>query len=69
MTLPQSRLLITKYRAPALPPGAVARPRLLDRLAGDRETRLLLVSAPAGFGKSTLLAGWAAKSRSSLISS
>src|SRR5689334_612421 len=34
-------------------PGAVARPRLVERVA--RPTRLTLVSAPAGFGKTTLL--------------
>ena len=34
----------------------MARTRLLDRLEGG--ARLTLVSAPAGFGKTTLLASW-----------
>jgi LuxR family maltose regulon positive regulatory protein len=36
----------------------VARPRLQDRLDGAAEARVILVSAPAGFGKSTALAEW-----------
>jgi LuxR family maltose regulon positive regulatory protein len=36
----------------------VARPRLSERLHRGAETRLTLVSAPAGFGKTTLLAEW-----------
>jgi len=34
------------------------RPQLLQTLSGYRETRLTLVHAPAGYGKSTLLALW-----------
>jgi LuxR family transcriptional regulator, maltose regulon positive regulatory protein len=51
-------LLATKLRVPRSR-DVLARPRLLELLdeAADRE--LLLVSAPAGFGKSTLLAEWA----------
>ncbi len=37
----------------------VSRPRLIDRLHGS-ERKLTLVSAPAGFGKTTLLAEWLA---------
>jgi len=36
----------------------VARPRLSERLTGSAGARLTLVSAPAGFGKTTLLAAW-----------
>src|SRR5262245_38405814 len=55
-------VLATKLFAPAGRPQAVARPRLTERLdatlgAGNR---LTLVSAPAGFGKTTLLADWVA---------
>ncbi|MCA9975337.1 MAG: AAA family ATPase, partial [Anaerolineales bacterium] len=36
----------------------VGRPHLLAKLAGQPQTRLLLVSAPAGYGKTTLLTSW-----------
>ena len=39
---------------------AVTRPRLDDLLNRGRRARLTLVSAPAGFGKTTLLARWLA---------
>ncbi|MCW5714675.1 MAG: hypothetical protein KIT43_09210 [Bauldia sp.] len=54
-------LVATKLYAPRLRPGSVRRPRLSGRLAPREETRLVLVSAPAGFGKSTLLAEWLAE--------
>jgi hypothetical protein len=38
----------------------VARPRLSGRLRGGAESPLTLISAPAGFGKTTLLAEWLA---------
>jgi len=36
----------------------VERPRLLTRLALDPQTKLILISAPAGYGKTTLIANW-----------
>lgn len=51
-------LMATKLYVPRLRPGLVARPRLLERLGRGAEARLVLVSAPAGFGKTTLLAEW-----------
>jgi LuxR family transcriptional regulator, maltose regulon positive regulatory protein len=38
----------------------VARPRLAERLSRGTDAKLTLVSAPAGFGKTTLLAAWLA---------
>jgi ATP/maltotriose-dependent transcriptional regulator MalT len=38
----------------------VARPRLSGRLRRGAESRLTLISAPAGFGKTTLLVEWLA---------
>jgi LuxR family maltose regulon positive regulatory protein len=38
--------------------GLIARPRLVERLSHVAESPLTLVSAPAGFGKTTLLAEW-----------
>ncbi len=49
-------LVETKLFSPAPRAGLVARPRLDDRLS--RAGRLVLISAPAGFGKTTLLAAW-----------
>ena len=46
---------------PAVPHGTVARPRLDDLLAEGTRRRLVTVVADAGFGKSTLLASWAAR--------
>jgi LuxR family maltose regulon positive regulatory protein len=51
-------VIATKLYVPKLRPGLVARPRLSERLRRAAQSRLTLVSAPAGFGKTTLLAGW-----------
>jgi LuxR family maltose regulon positive regulatory protein len=51
-------LIATKLYVPKLRRGLVARPRLSERLRRGAESRLTLVSAPAGFGKTTLLAEW-----------
>jgi LuxR family maltose regulon positive regulatory protein len=53
-------LLATKLYVPPPPRGLVARPRLSGRLDAGTASRLMLVSAPAGFGKTTLLAAWLA---------
>ncbi|GAA1026935.1 LuxR C-terminal-related transcriptional regulator [Virgisporangium ochraceum] len=49
-------LVRTKLTAPRRRPELVERARLTERLAHAREAALVLVSAPAGFGKTTLLA-------------
>jgi LuxR family maltose regulon positive regulatory protein len=56
MNLPESPLILTKLHVPALRPRSVARARLLEPLT--LETGLILVCAPAGYGKSTLLTAW-----------
>ncbi len=53
-------LLETKLHVPRWRRGLVARPRLSERLSRGAESALTLVSAPAGFGKTTLLAEWLA---------
>jgi LuxR family transcriptional regulator, maltose regulon positive regulatory protein len=50
----QDVLLATKLHVPGPRPGFVARPRLAGSLGGS----LVLVCAPAGFGKTALLADW-----------
>jgi LuxR family transcriptional regulator, maltose regulon positive regulatory protein len=42
-----------------LPAGFVPRPELVGRLVSAPDTALALITAPAGYGKSTLLAQWA----------
>ncbi|WP_395691335.1 LuxR C-terminal-related transcriptional regulator [Nocardioides sp.] len=50
----------TKLVPPRPRRDAVARPRLAASLARAEDSAVTLVSAPAGFGKTTLLAGWLA---------
>jgi LuxR family maltose regulon positive regulatory protein len=49
-------LVSTKLRPSQLRPKLVARPRLTGRLERDAGRKLTLISAPAGFGKTTLRA-------------
>ena len=51
-------LLKTKLYIPRARPNLVPRPRLIRRLNEAVERSLTLVSAPAGFGKTTLLSEW-----------
>ncbi len=53
-------LLETKLHLPRRRRESVSRPRLAELLSRGAESRLTLVSGPAGFGKSTLLADWLA---------
>ena len=54
-------LLQTKLHTPTPRSGLVTRPHLCDRLTEGAECALTLLSAPAGFGKTTLLAEWLAQ--------
>ena len=54
-------LITTKLHRPAVDPAWVPRPRLLARLDEGLRTRVTLLAAPAGFGKSTLAAQWLAR--------
>jgi LuxR family maltose regulon positive regulatory protein len=53
-------LLESKYRVPGRRANAVARPRLNEPLDSALCSRLTVLSAPAGFGKTTLLTEWLA---------
>ncbi len=48
----------TKLRGPCWREEWVNRPRLVREFAGTASVKLVLVNAPAGFGKTTLLALW-----------
>jgi LuxR family maltose regulon positive regulatory protein len=58
MHSPASDLLWTKLWPPAPRPGLVPRASLQSRLQAGLQTKLCLLSAPAGFGKTTLLTQW-----------
>ena len=61
----RTTLVATKLTAPTPPPRLVERPRLdkiIDIAIGDPTVRVVLVSAPAGSGKSTLIASRLASS-------
>jgi LuxR family maltose regulon positive regulatory protein len=51
-------LLSTKFFIPTGRPQLVSRPRLNEKLNGGLQRKLTLISAPAGFGKTTLVADW-----------
>src|SRR4051794_10611531 len=53
-------ILATKLYILSRRPKVVLRSRLLDRLNAGLHRKLTLISAPAGFGKSTLLSEWVA---------
>jgi LuxR family maltose regulon positive regulatory protein len=54
--------LKTKLYTPYPQPNLISRPRLLDQLEEGYRRKLTLISAPAGFGKTTLLSEWIANS-------
>jgi LuxR family maltose regulon positive regulatory protein len=55
-------VLVTKLYVPPVRPLVVPRARLLDQLNDGLHRKLTLVSAPAGFGKTTLVSEWVAAS-------
>jgi LuxR family transcriptional regulator, maltose regulon positive regulatory protein len=56
---PPFELVVSKLRRPSPRPGAVRRLLLIERLARGEPRPVVLVVAPAGYGKTTLLAQWA----------
>jgi len=53
-------LLTTKLYIPPIRPELVPRPRLIERLNAGLSRKLTLISAPPGFGKTTLVSEWIA---------
>lgn len=58
METPTTSLILTKLRPPAVRSRAILRTRLLQKITMGADTDLVLISAPAGYGKTTLLAAW-----------
>jgi len=54
-------LLQTKLYIPSLRPSLVPRPHLIAQLDRGRAGKLILLSAPAGYGKTTLVTEWIAQ--------
>ena len=54
------QLLATKLHVPPEPPHLVPRQRLLSQVDNSLSCRLMLISAPAGCGKTSLLSEWRA---------
>lgn len=65
---PVDSFLETKLHWPPAREDWVERVRLLDRLDSAMDRPVALVAAPAGFGKTTLVAQWLASSRSRRVS-
>lgn len=64
----ESQLLATKLRIPPQPQYAVQRTGLVDAIErGIPHYKLMLVSAPAGYGKTTLLSQWTQLSRFKVV--
>jgi len=57
---PEPVILTVKVASPVVRRGHIARPRLVEQLRAGVRGRLTLLAAPLGFGKTTLLAEWAA---------
>lgn len=60
MTMQMPLIFTTKLYVPQPPPEVVVRPRLIQQLDKGLHRKLTLVSAPAGFGKTTLISAWIA---------
>ena len=60
-------ILATKLYLPQLRPNVVSRPRLIERLNKGLHRKLTLISAPAGFGKTTLVSAWIADFRLQIV--
>jgi ATP/maltotriose-dependent transcriptional regulator MalT len=58
---------VAKIQRPALRDDTLARPRLLDWLAANIHHRVIFITAEAGYGKTTLLADFARRTRLRLL--
>ncbi len=63
----QTPLLVPKMQFPHLPSALVSRERLLIRLDRGLQSSLMLISAPAGYGKTTLVRQWINERQTSTV--
>jgi LuxR family maltose regulon positive regulatory protein len=63
----KTSLLATKLNIPPARPQVINRPHLLEQLQESFKYNFILVSAPAGFGKTTLLSEWARQNKPKLL--
>ncbi len=56
--IPDSYLLRAKMHHPTLPDDHISRPRLLAQLGEIKHQQVVMVTAPAGYGKTTLVSAW-----------
>jgi LuxR family maltose regulon positive regulatory protein len=59
VTVPAFEITEAKLSRPPLRPGIVRRTGLVERLRASRSASVVAITAPAGYGKTTLLAEWA----------
>src|SRR6266566_8460953 len=64
--MPEPDLLVTRFTIPPLRAQLLQRSQLLEVLDQSRSFPLTLLSASAGFGKTTLLSAWASQSSSQI---
>lgn len=60
-------ILTTKLFIPKPRQDLISRPRLFEKLNAGLDKKLTLISAPAGFGKSTLLSDWIHQSEEDVV--
>ncbi len=58
MAVPATPLVLTKLHTPTLRSRIIPRKRLVEQLTPQTDAGLILVCAPAGYGKTTLLSQW-----------
>src|ERR1700682_1467531 len=58
-----SDLLLPKLTSPQLRAAFVSRPRLVHRIGSPKRGNITLITAPAGYGKTTLLAEWCSRQK------
>lgn len=62
-----TQLLSTKFFIPPKQPNFISRPRLIEMLDAALSRKLTLLSAPAGFGKTTLVSDWVSQNQQPVV--